>query len=85
MARWDQKLSEVEREAEPAVLITMTNLPAGNPLANSRSVPEAAARRLMGSVGSRLGRVTSQIDDDATSGRKERSWAAGAAFGLGSE
>ena len=54
MVHWDQKLPELEREAELAVLITMANLPAADPLANSRFVPEAAVRRLVGSVCSGL-------------------------------
>jgi hypothetical protein len=51
MAQWNQKLSELERDAELAILVAVTNLPAGDPLANSRAVPEAAVVRLRGSVG----------------------------------
>jgi hypothetical protein len=54
MAHLEQKLSELERDVELAVLITMANLPVADPLANSRFVPEAAVRRLMGSVCSGL-------------------------------
>lgn len=52
MAQWDRKLSELERDAELAILVALTNLPAGDPLANSRAVPEAAVRRLKASVAS---------------------------------
>jgi len=54
MMQWHQNLTESERDAELAILIAMTNLPAGDPLANTRSIPEAAARRLMESVCSGL-------------------------------
>jgi len=49
-ACWDQRLSELEHDAELAVLIAITNLPAGDPPAYSWFPPEAAVRRLPGSV-----------------------------------
>ena len=50
MTQWQQKLTETERDAELAILIAITNLPPGDPFANARSIPEAAVRRLIGSV-----------------------------------
>ena len=54
MAQWRKKLAQSELDAELAVLLEVTNLPAGSPLANARAIPEAAVRRLMGSVCSGL-------------------------------
>ena len=43
-------LSELERDAELAIIISVANLPSGDRLANARAIPEAAAKRLKGSV-----------------------------------
>jgi hypothetical protein len=52
MKQWNQKLSGLERDAELAILVALTNLPAGHPLANSQGVPEAAVACLRESVDS---------------------------------
>ena len=45
-------LTELERDAELAILLALTSLPAGDPLANSRAIPEAAVAQLQRSVDS---------------------------------
>ena len=48
----DPNLSEIEREAERAILVALTNLPAESAFANSRAVLAVAVRQLSGSTAS---------------------------------
>jgi hypothetical protein len=46
----DRELSQIEREAELAVVLAVTNLPVESGFANSRTVVAAAIRQLGGSA-----------------------------------
>jgi hypothetical protein len=49
-ARWDQRLSKLERNAELAALVAMTNLPADDSPTYSWFLSEAAVHHLLGST-----------------------------------